>query len=732
MSRQSAPFHRIVRRALGSALAAAAFGLAFAAQAADEELEQVVVSAPRYVPDNNTAATKTDTPLIETPQSITVISRDQIDLLSWQNLGQSVRYTAGVIGENFGSDERYDWLTLRGFYPVQYVDGLQAPVGSVTNIGLDLYGSQSVEILKGPASVLYGTAPPGGLVNMTSRRPEQKFGGELQALYGSYDDKQLAGDITGGVTDNVSLRLTALSYDRDTQTEGVRSKRTYVAPALKWDISADTELTLLYYYQWDDVKGDGGGFFPAAGIYSPNPVGMTSPYANLGDTAYNEFTRSQWAGGYEFKHAFNDSVKFEQNLKYFNDDNRMLDVYGNGLVTTTTNGAGLYPYLNPLTGVQETSGGLPLYSDYRTVNRNNFPFWESIHSFEVDSRLDLKFATGGLQHAVLLGYDYRRYVDNSKFGFGFDSAPTVDLFAPPTAQAITTPTSIFPYTQETQKQNGLYAQDQMKVGGWVVTLGARQDWLKTDYAATPRSDEKFSYRGGVNYVFDTGLAPYVSYATSFQPTAGSDFNGNPFKPTTGSQIEGGLKYEPKGLPRDVRIFASLAGYQITQDNVLVSDNTHAFFSLQAGQVEVKGVELEWVARIRERFSVNASYSYTTSEVTKTAYAGDPTLGKQLPLVPKQKVSLLFDYTAQTGPVAGLGGSIGVRYISSTYGDTANQWLDPAYTLFDGVIHYNFEKWRIAVDGSNLFNKTYISQCSSEVDCFYGLKRKIVGTVTRKF
>jgi iron complex outermembrane receptor protein len=720
-----------MRRAACLALAALVLGpLARAQEASD--LEAVVVSAPRYVPVDNRAGTKTDIPLIETPQSITVINRDQIDLLTWQNLGQTVRYTAGVVGENFGSDERYDWITLRGFYPVQYVDGLQAPVGSVSNIGLDLYGSQSVEVLKGPASVLYGLAPPGGIVNMTSRRPDQKFGGEVSALYGSYNDKQLSGDITGGVNEQISLRLTALSYDRDTQTEGVRSKRTYVAPALKWDFSDDTNLTVLYYYQWDDVKGDGGGFFPAAGIYSPNPVGAISPYANLGDTGYNEFTRSQWAGGYEFNHSFNSQVRFEQNVKYFNDDNRMFDVYGNGFVTTTTNGPGLYPYLNPLTGVQETSGGSPLYSDYRTVNRNNFPFWESIHSFEADNRLDVKFSSGALAHSMLLGYDYRRYVDHSKFGFGYDSAPTVDVFAPPTALAITTPGAIFPYTQETQRQSGAYLQDQAKLDAWVFTLGARQDWLNTDYAGTPRTENKFSYRGGVNYVFPSGLAPYVSYATSFQPTPGSSFTGTAFKPTTGDQVEAGIKYEPTGLPKDVKILTTLAVYQIVQDNVLSADPAHAFFSLQVGQAKVKGAELEWVARIHERFSVNASYSYTDSEVTRTASPTDPTLGKQLPLVPKQKVSLFADYTAQTGPWAGFGGGLGVRYISSTYGDTANAWLDPAYTLFDGVIHYNFDKWKIAVDGSNLFNKTYISQCSSEVDCFYGLKRKIVGTVTRKF
>jgi iron complex outermembrane recepter protein len=719
------------RAALAGMVGLGALLLAGAAGADSNDLEQIIVTAPKYVPIDNTLGTKTDTPLIETPQSVSVINRDQIDLLTWQNLGQAVRYTAGVIGENFGSDERYDWLTLRGFYPVQYVDGLQAPVGSVTNIGLDLYSAQSVEILKGPASVLYGLAPPGGIVNMTSRRPERDPQGELQALYGSYHDTQFAGDVTGPLGEHLSGRLTALTYDRDTQTNGVRSKRTYVAPALTWDIADRTSVTFLYYYQWDEVRGDGGGFLPAAGVYSPNPHGPVPVSTNLGDPAYNDFSRSQWAGGYDFKHAFSNTVSFQQDLKYFQTSNTMLDVYGAGLATTTTPGAGLSPYLNPLTGVQATDfTGAPLYSDYRTVNRYNFPFWEDIHSFEVDNRLNVRFETGELMHTVLFGLDYRRYVDNSKYGFSL--APATDLYSPPTAVAITTPTSLFPYTDLVQRQTGAYVQDQMKLDRWIFTLGGRQDWVHSEYAGQPRTDNKFSYRGGINYLFDTGFAPYVSYATSFQPTPGASFAGAPFVPTAGSQVEGGIKYEPKGLPKDVKFLTTAAVYQLVQDNVLAADNNHLFFSLQQGQVKVKGAELEVVARIHERLSLNASYSYTDSEVTRTAYPADPTLGKQLTLVPKNKVSAFADYTFQTGGLGGFGAGLGVRYISSTYGDTANNWLVAGYTLFDAVIHYNVDKWRFAVDGSNLGNKTYVSQCSSESDCFYGLKRKVVATVTRKF
>jgi iron complex outermembrane recepter protein len=708
------------------ATGALAAGTDATATNAPAEVETLVVTAPHYVPVEAESVTKMATPLIETPQSVTVITRDQINLLNWQNLGQAVRYTSGIVGENFGSDERVDWLTLRGFYPVQYVDGLQAPVGSVTNIGLDLYGSQSVEILKGPASILYGLAPPGGIVNMTSRRPQDGFSGEIQGLYGSYDNKQFEGDVTGAVTPWLSLRLTSLYYDRGTQTDGVSSERIYVAPAATVHIDPRTDLTLLSYYQWDDVRGDGGGFFPAAGIYSPNPVGTITPNMNLGDYAYNRFVRRQYGIGYDFKHQFNDVLTFQQNLKYFYYYTRMRDVYGAGLATTTENGPGLFPYLNPLTGVQETDGeGDPLYSDYRTMNRSNFPFNEHITSFNVDSRLTAKFDTGPLHQSLLVGVDYRRYVLASFFGFS--SAPQIDLFNPDHNQTITTPAIAYAYGATKQDQIGLYAQDEIKLDRWILTLNGREDIVNSINSGETQDDRKFSYRVGLNYLFPIGLAPYISYATSFQPTPGADFFGHPFVPTNGNQIEGGLKFEPRNMPHGVKLFATAAVYDLKQDNVLTNDDAHAFFQVQAGRVEVKGVELEAVARINERLSLNASYSYTDSQVDNP---GAPKT--ELTITPRHKASVFADYTFQTGMLAGFGAGVGYRYISSTFGDAANLWRDPGYGLVDMVVHYDIAKWRFSVDASNLFDKRYISQCSSEIDCFYGLSRKVVGTITRRF
>ncbi|RAK60218.1 TonB-dependent siderophore receptor [Phenylobacterium hankyongense] len=685
-------------------LVATAGALAIAAPAMAQEtrssvVEELVVTAPNYVATTNVAATKVAIPLIETPQSISVVTRDQIDLLNLQNLQQVVRYTSGVVGENFGSDERYDWLTLRGFNPVEYIDGLQAPVGSVSNVGLDLWGAQSVEILKGPSGVLYGQTPPGGLVNITMRRPQADFSAEAQAQYGSYEDKQVAGDITGTLMNGVEGRLTGLWRDRQTQTDFVKSKRTFIAPAVTFHMAPDTDMTLLAYYQKDRVSGDGGGFLPTQGTLLPNPNVHLGSSFNAGEPTYNVFRREQYGIGYEFNHTFNSALSFHQNAKYSTSQSYSQSVYGAGIET-----------------------------DLRTLDRYNFVFPENIKQFAVDSRLEAHGSTGAIEHVALLGVDYRNLTNRSDFGFAF--GPTLDLVNPVYGVPVTRP-ALFPYLRQRQQQTGIYAQDEMKLDHWRLTLSARQDWLDTRNSGVSVSDQATTYRVGVNYVFDSGLAPYASYSTSFLPVSGADFNGNPFVPSTGKQVEVGVKFEPRNLPRDVKIFTSAAVYDLTQQHVITQDPnpSHAFFSIQTGEVQVKGVELEGIARIHERLSLNGDYSYTDSEVTKS---NGPDLHKQLPIVPRHKASLFADYTQQTGPLAGLGGGVGVRYQSAFYGDPANTLQSRSQVLVDALLHYNIQEWKVSLNASNLLDKNYVQHCAAVSQCFYGARRILFVTIGRKW
>lgn len=673
----------------------------------NDTIETVVVRAPHYVPADTDAGTKLGVPLIETPQSLSVVTRDQVDLLDMQNLGQAVRYTAGVVGENYGADQRYDYLTMRGFTPIQYVDGLQAPIGSISSIGVDLYGFDSVQMLKGPASALYGLATPGGIVNLTSRRPQAEASGSAQVQIGTYNNYEIAGDVTGTLwgESTVTGRLTAIYRNNDTQTYGVKVERFYIAPALSWNITTSSNLTFLSYYQYDDVHGDGNGFLPAYGVLFDNPHGKVPTSTNLGDIKYNDYRRNQAGIGYDFHHDFNDWLTLEQNTKYFYNRYVMLDIYGTGLLDANAD-------------------GVP--DDYRTVARSNFPFREDIRSLNADTRISAHFETAGLQHALLAGIDLRHYTNHSDYGFS--SAPPIDLYNPQYGMDITTPPWIS-YTRERQDQSGVYLEDQIKYGHWILTLGGRHDWVNTKNYNTINDDKVFTYRAGLNYKFDSGLSPYISYATSFQPTAGTDYSGSLFKPSKGNQVELGLKFEPIFLPENVKALTTLALYDLNQDNVKTDDPAHTFFYLQTGAVEVKGVEWEGITRINDQITINASYTYTDSRVTRSNGAD---LGKLMPMMPVHKASLFADYTEQRGLFAGFGAGLGMRYTSASYGDSANAYRTPPLTQWDALIHYDVKQWRLQLNASNLFDKTYISRCSSTSQCFYGSRRNVLFTVTRKF
>lgn len=705
-----------LRRLVFATAGAGALLAAMPVAAQEGAVAELVVTAPNYVPTGETTASKSQIPLVETPQAMTVISRDQIDLLDWSTLSQTVRYTAGITGENYGPDERVDWLTVRGFNPVQYVDGLQSAIGSITNTGLDLYGAESVEILKGPSSVLYGQTPPGGIVNVTSRRPQFEFGGEVEGQLGNREHKQVNLDVTGGLTDQLAGRLTVLYRDKGTQTRGVNSERFYIAPAATLRVSEATQITLLSYLQEDEVTGDGGGFLPAFGVLLPNPLGKVSSTANLGETSYNRFKRTHWGIGYEATHEISDSLSLQQNLKFTHLDGDQRGVGGNGFVD------------NDFDGVPD---------DYRTVNRYSFSFAEDVDTFAVDTRLKAQATTGALTHDLLLGVDFRRYdyVGKSAFGFGI---PSIDIFTPVYGLAIPAlPPQTF--SDQLQKQTGLYVQDQIKAGGWIFTGSVRHDWVDTKDRAGGGSvdDAEFSYRAGLSYVFDNGVVPYVAYAKSFMPTQGADRRGAPFDPTTGEQIEAGLKFDARNAPPGVKAFVTAAVYHLTQQNVLTPDPANVggeAFQVQTGEVEVKGLEVEAVARFHERLSLNASYSLTDSEVTRS---NGPELGNRLPVTPRHRITALADYTFQDGPLAGLGASLGVRYTSNTTGNLAASYqpvvfINPSVTLWDASVHYDVADWRAAITASNLFDKEYVARCYSTANCFYGVRRVVTASITRRF
>lgn len=681
----------------------------------------IIVTARRYVPEGSESANKSDIPLIETPQSVSVITRDQIDLLSFIDSQQAVRYSAGVHGESYGPDLRFDFLTVRGFTPKQYIDGLAAPIStSIYSVGLDLYAFDSFDVLKGPASVLYGNAPPGGIYNQTSRRASSNFGGELGIKYGEDDFKEAFGTVTGAMAEGLSGRFTALYRDRDAERNYVSAKRALLAPTITWKIGENTQLTGLLYYQHDQVNGDTNGFLPVYGTLLPNPLGKVNPDVNLGDPA-NRYIRNQIAAGWDFSHRFNDAVTFHSNFKWGRYRERSpTEVYGGGGLVNTN---------DPTQA-----------SYYRTVQQYNFSYAEDVNSTATDNRVDLNFDSGPIKHKVIAGVDYRNVDNVAKFGFTF--ANQIDLFNPVYAPVTPLqPGYPTPYNSEHMHQTGGYAQDQMQFGDLYFILGGRYDKvsirnrLNTPVSATDQ--HKFTYRAGLNYVFSNGIAPYLSYATSFEPVLGNDsVTGEQFKPSTGKQIEGGVKFDARGLGDGVKLFATAAAFRIRQNNVVsTSPSITPVFGTQSGEVESKGGELEFVARIHDQLSINGSYSYTKTEVLASSTPAE--VGAQLPTTPKNKISLLVDYTLQRGVLGGMGFGVGVRHNSDSAGSLPGAFNPVVYygqavTLFDAIVHYDLPNWHFAVNASNLTDKLYVARCSGPAGCTYGAGRQVIGTVARKF
>ncbi|MGH8083747.1 MAG: TonB-dependent siderophore receptor [Lysobacter sp.] len=646
--------------------------------------------------------TKTDTLITEAPQSVSVVSAQQFADRGLHGIDEAMWYLAGTQGGGYGQDTRSDWLLVRGFSPARYMDGLALTDGVWTGATrVEPYGLERMDVLKGPSSVSYGAMPPGGLVNLVSKRPTDQPLREVEVQLGNFNLRQAAFDFGGPLDDEGvwSYRLTGLARNSDNLVDFVEDDRYFFAPALAWKPSDATSLTLLARWQKADTA-NGSGFLPAEGTLLPSPHGQIPPSVFTGEPGWNDYLRTSKSAGYEFEHVFGNGLTFRQNLRYGETD--------------VDHDAGV--------------GTLGLQEDGRTLNRYLFPLEEHSKSFGVDNNVSFDFVTGAWQHTVLAGVDYRRLQSDyaSAFAFGIDP---IDVFDPVYGAEVIVPDYTF-HEDKVQQQTGIYLQDQLRLDRWVVTVAGRQDRVRTradNLIADPvtrsrQEDDAFSGRVGVNYVFDSGFAPYVAWSESFQPTVGVDFDGSAFVPTTGEQVEAGIKY----LPRSGRGLATLAVYDIRQKNTLSVDPDHVLFSVQQGETRVRGIELEGRWNLTPTLGVYGAATWMDTEVTQTTDAA--ALGKRVALVPEQQASLGLDYTIAYGALSGLGFGGGVRHTGSVYGDIYNEWETPSYTLFDAAVHYDFDRWRLQLNASNVTDKEYVAVCNSAMWCYYGHPRTVTATV----
>ncbi|MDR9425150.1 MAG: TonB-dependent siderophore receptor [Marinobacter sp.] len=693
---------------------------AYAQEESVTELDAIEVSAEDasntgtapidgYTPEATVTGTKTATDIKEAPQSISTVTADEIRDQNAANLGEVLRYTAGARGETFGFEPRTTFLRIRGFDVATsglFRDNLKlANPNFVAGYSLEPYGAERIDVLKGPSSVLYGQAGPGGLVNYVSKRPTFDTRREVRVETGSNDLVQGQFDLSGAVneSDTLALRLVGLVRDSETQVDYVNNDRKYLAPSLTWQPTDDTRLTLLAHWQYDDTQPSQR--YPLEGTLEYNPNGEIPDNRFTGEPGYDEYSRRESAIGYEFEHRISDGVTVRQNVRDYRNDVDDRTIYTTGLL-----------------------------ADKRTITRARWDSFGRIDGLTLDNQLEVKAQTGLADHTVLVGVDHQDIETSSRQYYV--AATNLDIFDPVYGDPIPD-APLYASKDSELKQTGVYLQDQIGIDQWTVTLGGRYDQARTTTldnmsgTTAHRDDEEFSGRAGVTYQFENGLAPYISYMESFLPNTDVDASGNPFDPETAHQYEAGIKYQPFA-----DALLSVAYFDLTRKDY-ITNHPVTGNSEQTGEARSRGIELEARGELVQGFDVVASYTYTDAEITKTS---NPTeKGEPLEYTPEHEAALWGKYTFSAGPVSGLGIGAGVRYIGDSYGGYSggpNDLLEvPSVTLVDATITYDLGQVSLGLHAQNLLDEKYVatafgSQWGSSGT--YGTRREVTGSMTYRF
>lgn len=772
---------------LSVALAGGGMSTAKAQQATDAEASTVVVtgesagevrsggrataSAPGpvidYMAQDSRAGTKTDTPLLETPQSITVVGDQQMRDQGVQNLQEAVRYVPGVQADGFGFDSRGDYAIIRGIPAAYFIDGLRTSYGYYVNsIAIEPYALERVEVLRGPASMLYGQTPVGGIINGVSKLPLATRRNEVTIEYGSFDFKQFKIDSSGPLTEDGKwlYRIVGLARDADTQVAYVENNRLMIAPSLTYRPSEDTSITLLATIR-DDRGGSSQQFLPQIGTLVPNRFGQRTSFSTFvgePDDYYN--TRAQ-SLTLIVDHKFSDNLKLHSATRYAHVENDYKSTYA--AILTPARMAFFNQLVGPIFN--------PAYAPFLNAGQSEIARAVTKQEtetgiFNSDTNLTATFNTGLFEHKVIGGFDVMRFsVDEKTAGTLIDNAlpgqPRFNMYFPVYGQS----TYLFgfdgqvvsPYfipmrarPHQVQTDAGLYIQDQIKAGPWLATLGVRQDWLTIEQeGSATRNVDATSTRAALMYETGFGFNPYVSYSTSFTPQPGQVVGSNiyatvlgqtlaPADPLKGEQAEIGFKYQHPTLP----FMVSGSMYELKQRNTIVQPDI-LFDAVEGATIKVRGFEIEAMGRILPELKIIASYSYTDATYDKypelypvPSGISEFMQGRPVDGVPKHMASIWGIYTVQDGPLKGWSAGGGIRYVGAaqSYGrDIATlQPLHvetPAVTLYDAMLAWENESWRWQVTAQNLADTFYVASCTVyRGDCGVGQARTIISGLTYKF
>ena len=659
-----------------------------AVAAGDAALPAVTVTSQmdsavqHYVGNERSASSKLGSTLRETPRAISIVTQEQLKNQAPKSIEQALSYTAGVSTEVTGADVRMTGAMIRGFSDGSsyYKDGLRLfAAGTYGSWNDEIDELESIEVVKGPASVLFGQGRPGGVINVLSKRPSAEHVNSVGLSLGRYDRVQATADLGGALDDDGRLlyRLNLKARDSDGRTVGSRDDRIAIAPSLRWSISDSTQLTLLANYS--NERGTPKSWWPS--LFSYPQIKDLPAHLTAGDPSFDRFNRDTRSLGYEFSHQTDSGWLLTQNLRYSTIDIDYRHIYA-----------------------------MDVLADGRSVTRANLAQQTQGRTLTVDSRVQKDLAWGALQHRLVFGLDHVKYRERGGLGFGWD-VPNLDLQAPVYGQAIAAPE--LEDSASDLRQTGIYTLNQLKWERWIANLSLRHDKVHTTQLSTtqPHMDDRATTgSAGLLYQFDNGFAPYASYATSFDPVTGLQFDGSTFKPRRGKQYEVGVKFQPAGST--TLLTASL--FDLTQTHVSTQDPDHPRFSIQTGEVRSTGIELEGRFAVTREVGALASYTYTDPRTTQSTRPAE--IGRQTLQTSKHMASLWLDYRPRQ--VQGLMLAAGVRYKgASPYSVASNGQLNTntGVTLADLAVAYQTPRYRVALNVNNLFDKKYFAGIFRGVD-----------------
>lgn len=675
------------------------------------------------------SALKSAVPIMETARSVSIETEQQIIDKGALDLSDTFSYTAGVTANPYGLSTRRDTVFVRGLEVPQYRDSLQSLFGFNNNARADVFTVEQVEILKGPASVLFGKGSPGGLVNIISKRPRDESRHEIIAELGNFDRKQIAVDSTGAIADSANwlYRAVALYRDTDTQVDEVFDKTLVLFPSLTWRPTDATELTLIGNYT--DTEGDTASqFLPIEGTLEPAPNGDRIDFdAYLGEPNFNRLDTKTTAVTLLANHDINGQWGAELTTRYTDGEAKYSQTYPSFVVNP------------PVRYVFNPGPDKTLYEN-GTVPRDWFSGDGTSEQWAVDLRLHGSIQTGLMEHQLLIGAQYQD-IENTDDGFdafavGYSGTVPPDgplgdrfwinVFDPqygnvPSIEVLEAQPFFRERSTETKSEDiGVYISDQISINNWRITLGLRYDDTETDASAGKQSDDEISSGVGLLYYFQNGLSPYVSYSESFEPVIGDNGRGVPLRPQKGEQLEIGIKYEPAGFPALVTV----AWFDLEESNLPDPQALPGFVEQQSGKSTITGAELEALMRLGE-FTLELNGSVLDTESPN---------GFHLANVPEDQFSGWVGWRPQ-GNLIGFKAGAGIRYTGKSWDggvEGIGEMKIPSYTLGDAMLGWELENWDLQLNVRNITDKEFYVGCLARGDCFVGKSRTIVASVKYVF